>query len=234
MTVHRLAGWTLAIVAWTFVGAIAWGQPDSPRQQGGGFGRAGNLADLAATQKSVQEELKLSTDEVGRLKALADETRAAGRELREQRDLSDDERRKKRMELGDATEKKIAEIVTPEQLKRLKQISLQVLGSQIGPVAPAFRNPRVQASLGLTDEQKEKIATITRETEESMSGLAKSGNPDGALKEYLKLREIAQEKIIAVLTSEQQDKWKEMLGEPFKGEVVWPTDFGGRGRGNRN
>ena len=90
----------------------------------------------------------------------------------------------------------------------------------------------------LTDEQKEKIASISRETEESMGGLAAGGNPDGALKEYVKLREIAMEKIVAVLTPAQQDKWKAMLGEPFKGEIVPSAELGGGGRapggGNSN
>ena len=41
------------------------------------------------------------------------------------------------------------------------------------------------------------------------------------------------EKIMAVLNPEQQSKWKEMLGEPFKGKVDRPgagvVRFGRRG-----
>jgi eukaryotic-like serine/threonine-protein kinase len=225
----RMASWMLAVVVWSLVGSLGWAQPDSQRPRGGGGPRF-SLAELA-TQKSVEEELKLSSEEVGRLKSLAEEGQAARREMR---DLSEEDRRKKRQEMAETTEKKVAEIVKPEQLKRLKQIYLQVLGTQIGPVAPAFRLPQVVSGLSLTEEQKEKIATISHDTETSMSGLRQSTNPIEAMKEYLKLREIAQEKIVAVLTSEQQDKWKEMTGEPFKGEVDFPGRGPGAGGRNRN
>ena len=226
MTICRLAPWALAILVGSFVAPRAWAQPDSPRPRG--FGSKISLAELAG-QKAVQQELKLSPEQADRLKKLADEGRSARRELR---DLSDDERRKKMQELSEASDKKVAEIINPEQLKRLKQIGLQVLGAQLGPVAPAFRNnAQVIATLKLTGEQKEKIATISRETEEMMIGLAQSTDPEAALKEYLRLRDLAQEKIIAELTTEQQAIWKDLIGEPFNGEL----DFGGVvGFGGRN
>jgi hypothetical protein len=216
---YRLAPWTLAVVVWSLFGSLAWAQPDSPRQRGNGP-RIG-LAELAI-QKPVQEELKLSSDEVDRLKKLAEEGQAARRELR---DLSEDDRRKKGRELSEAHEKKVAEMITPAQFARLKQISWQVQSPWV------FGNPQVVSALNLTDEEKEKIETITRETGESMRGLFQGGADfDKARKEAMKLREVAQEKILALLTSEQQGKWKELTGEPFKGEL----DFPGRGAGGRN
>ncbi|HEY1784385.1 MAG TPA: hypothetical protein VGG30_02515 [Pirellulales bacterium] len=216
---YRLAPWILALGIWTVAGAVAWAQPDGPRQRGNG--PRISMAELAS-QKPVQEELKLSTDEVDRLKKVAEEGQSARRELR---DLSEDDRRKKMRELQETQEKKVAEIVTPEQFTRLKQISWQVQSPW------AFGNPQVVSALKLTDEEKEKIDSITRETGESMRGLFQGGADfDKARKEAVKLRDVAQEKILALLTSEQQQKWKEMTGEPFKGEL----DFPGRGPGGRN
>jgi Spy/CpxP family protein refolding chaperone len=209
----------LAAVVWSLSGSLVWAQPDSPRPRGGG--PRISLAELAI-QKPVHEELKLSSDEVDRLKKVAEEGQAARRELR---DLSEEDRRKKMREASEAGEKKVSEIITPPQFSRLKQIRYQVLSPWV------FGNPQVVSALNLTDEEKEKIETITRETGESMRGLFQGGADfDKARQEAVKLRDVAQEKIMALLTSEQQTKWKEMTGEPFKGEIEMP----GRGPGGRN
>jgi len=219
MTIYRLAPLTLAVVVWSLAGAVAWAQPDGPRQRGNG--PRISLAELGS-QKSVQEELKLSSDEVDRLKKLAEEGQSARRELR---DLSDEDRRKKGRELSEASEKKVSEVITPQQFTRLKQIRNQVQSPWV------FNSPEVVSALSLTDEEKDKIETIAKETGESMRGLFQGGADfDKARKEAVKLRDVAVEKVLAVLTSEQQGKWKEMTGEPFKGEIEFP----GRGPGGRN
>jgi hypothetical protein len=223
MTIYRLAPLTLtltlAVVVWSLVGPVARAQPDGPRQRGNG--PRISLAELGS-QKSVQEELKLSSDEVDRLKKLAEEGQSARRELR---DLSDEDRRKKGRELSEASEKKVSEVITPQQFTRLKQIRYQVQSPWV------FNSPEVVSALSLTDEEKDKIETIAKETGESMRGLFQGGADfDKARKEAVKLRDVAVEKVLAVLTSEQQGKWKEMTGEPFKGEIEFP----GRGPGGRN
>ncbi|HTU24735.1 MAG TPA: hypothetical protein VMF30_05030 [Pirellulales bacterium] len=224
MRTHRLAsGWLaagfMALVVWSLAGSPASAQPDSPRQRGGGpnFG----LAQLAGN-KSVQEELKLTSDQVERLEKVAEEGRPRRSEFR---DLSDEDRRKKMREFREANEKKVAEIVSPEQLKRLKQIRLQLQ-------APwSFTSEPVEAELKLSEEQSSKIESITKESQESMQGLFNGASDfKAAMKEAAKLRDVANEKIVGLLTSEQRDKWKELTGETFTGEI----DFPGRGPGGRN
>jgi Spy/CpxP family protein refolding chaperone len=219
-TCSRLAPWALALAVGSLAAPSAWAQPDSQRGRGNGL-RMG-IVDLAASHTAIQEELKLSTDEVERVKKLAEEEQSSRRGLR---DLSDDERRKKGQEMSDSFEKKASEIMSPDQFKRLKQVFLQVRGPW------AFHNPQVISELKLTDEQKEKFDAITRETGEAANGLRQATDPEAARKEFVKLRAIAVEKIVAGLTPEQQSKWKEMTGEPFKGDL--PMPFGGRG-GRRN
>ncbi len=53
-------------------------------------------------------------------------------------------------------------MLKPEQVKRFKQIELQVGGVM------AFNQPRVQEVLKLTDEQKEKIRGIGEEARGAM------------------------------------------------------------------
>ena len=44
-----------------------------------------------------------------------------------------------------------------------------------------------------------------------------------------KVRTDAGEKLLAALTPEQQDRWKELIGEPFKGEIRFGPPPGGPG-----
>jgi hypothetical protein len=178
-------------------------------------------------QKSVQEELKLSEDQVGKITQLADKQQKARGELQ---DLSREERQKKMQEQNQAAEKEVAEILKPEQLKRLKQITLQQRGVQ------AVAQPEVAEALGLSSEQKEKLKTIQADAQKEMREIRQSlqgggGNREEAQKKMAELRKAAEEKVADVLTADQKAKWKEMLGEHFKGEIARPGPRGGNRQG---
>ena len=91
MTPNRMARWALVIAAWSLTGAAALAQPDGPPPSA--FGPGSNLAELAI-QKDVREQLKLTDEEVGRLKPLVDEiTQLRGAAWRKVRDLERDQQR---------------------------------------------------------------------------------------------------------------------------------------------
>jgi Spy/CpxP family protein refolding chaperone len=227
----RLVRWTLAIVAWSVLASLVWAQPDGERERGRGRGRGMMGPDLVglALQKSVSEELKLTSDQIDRLKQLPEPERRGRGENAE-------ERQKSRLEAFQAREKKVAEILEPGQLTRLKQINYQVMGPR------AFMLPPVGEALNLTGEEKEKIQSAAekgfREFGRLMeSGAIKEGDSEEIKEanrtEFAKVDAATMEKIMAVLTPEQQSKWKEMLGEPFKGKVDRPGAGGRRGFGRR-
>lgn len=111
-----------------------------------------------------------------------------------------------------AVEKALTESLTPEQAKRLKQISLQLRGAE------AFNDPKVQEALKLTDAQREKLRSIREEAGQQMRELFQnaSGNREEAFKKMTEMRKQIQEKTLAVLTDEQKKTWKEMTGEPYE------------------
>ena len=82
------------------------------------------------------------------------------------RKLEGDEAREKGQELmktvGEETKKAMADILTPEQNKRFKEIQLQQEGAR------AFNEADVQKALSLTDDQKEKIKTINDDAAKEM------------------------------------------------------------------
>ena len=185
--------------------------------RGGRFG-GGNLASLLGNS-SVQKELKLDDKQVDKAKDLAEKTREESREkFQGLQDLSQEERRAKMQEINreiNATTLKAAgEFLNPEQVARLKQISLQVRGVQ------AFSDPEVQKKLNLTDSQKGEIQAIAQESMEATRGLfSQDQSPEereAAMKKIAEIRKQALAKVEAKLNDEQQKTWKELIGSPFE------------------
>lgn len=189
-------------------------------QRGAGVGNAGrDLAGLL-TQKSVQEELKLADDQVKKVTELAGTRRGTGRG---NQDLSAEERQKRQEERAKANDKAVAEILTQDRLKRAKQISWQQQGAQ------AFAESEVAAALKLTDEQKGKIKTIQEDARQSGGqSFRRGGNQPDARSRREALRKETEDKVMSLLSAEQKAKWKELTGEPFKGEITRPGARGGR------
>ena len=62
-----------------------------------------------------------------------------------------------------------------------------------------------------------------------MRAMFQGGDRQAAQQKLAEIRKTSDEKLLGVLTPEQQGKWKELTGEPFKGEIVQPN-FRGRNR----
>jgi Spy/CpxP family protein refolding chaperone len=209
------------------------------RQRGGRGGRGGfggmDLARLISNE-SVQKELKLSSDQVQKATAAAQDVREKHPVDRQAlQDLSPEERREKmaaQSKIIDAdTAKALAGILTPDQIKRLKQIELYNRGVN------AFTEADVQKALNLTSEQKDKIKTIAADAQEEMRNLfprgqrGQGGQGGGNFAEMQKkmaeFRKSTMEKVVAVLNNDQKAKWHEMVGAPFEVQM----QMGRRGRG---
>ena len=218
---RKLTLWTVALTVVVATASPALAQRGG---RGGGFGggRGGNSLSLL-TQKSVQDELKMSEEQIKKATEQADKQREAFAGLR---DLSQEERQAKMQEAAKANQAVLAEILKEDQLKRFKQISLQQRGAQ------ALADPEVAQSLGLSTEQKDRIGAIQEASQGELREIFQAGAGGGDRAELQKkaeaLRASVNEKAAAVLTPEQQTKWKEMNGAPFKGEIRRQGRGGGR------
>ncbi|HEX4142280.1 MAG TPA: protein kinase [Pirellulales bacterium] len=195
-------------------------------------------------QPSVQEDLGLSANQVGRAAQLLKERQEAWRQL-DPRGFDDDsqalsaEQWDTTFDKLTAQEKALAELLSAGQNKRLREIVLQWRGVQ------AFSEPEVVAELGLTPEQIDRI----RDRRRSLRGFFGEPGPPGTKdrQELDNPRKIP-DQILDVLTGEQKTRWNELTGEPFKGELPrarWHRgsfsfggpfggSFGGRGPDGRD
>src|SRR6185312_17389164 len=98
-TMKRLGQITIVLAVAAMASGSAQAQQRGGRGAVGGFG-GGSLFLLG--QKSVQEELKLSEDQIKKVKELSDKQRESFRGLR---DLSQEERQKKMVENAQANAK---------------------------------------------------------------------------------------------------------------------------------
>jgi Spy/CpxP family protein refolding chaperone len=209
----------LALAAWASYSAN--GQPPFGGR-GGGMLAPGMLVQ----NTSVQKELKLSEEQIQKIKDIGQKIQEKHRDdFASLGKLDPEQRREKGQEIfkaiGEETEKGMAEVLKPEQSKRLKQIVLQAKGSQ------AFNEEEVQKDVKLTDDQKDKIKTLNEDLGGEIREVFQNaqGNFQEAGKKVATLRKETMDKVVALMTDDQKKTWKEMTGDPF--EVKFE---GGRGR----
>ena len=214
----------LALVAgFSFAGSALAQGPGGP---GGGFG-GGDNALMLLRDENVRKELEIVDSQEQKLTALGEKTREEMRSLFSgfPRDASDEDRQKFRDEMQtkmkaktDELRKELDSILLPQQRDRLKQISLQAR-MRFQSTSQALASDDAVAALKLTDEQKEKLQAMQKEADEQYR------------KDMEQLRKKMSDKIISVLTPEQQAKWKEMVGNPI--ELSQPQLGGRGGRGGQ-
>lgn len=175
------------------------------------------------SHESVQEDLRLSPEQI---EALAQLRRKREEAFELSKDLSPDEFQEKSDELHQQ-EQTLADLLTPEQRTRLKQILLQ----QRGPSALA--DPDVIASLDLSLEQRQQIRQFQNDTERFVRTSFQPGHqlrPE----EYEQLKQAwskTWQKMLGVLNDEQTARWKELTGEKFAGRLLPPPHGGPHPRG---
>jgi Spy/CpxP family protein refolding chaperone len=210
--------------------ADAFAQPGGRggRGGGGGFGGpggfgGGRLGMLG--RDDVKRDLEIVPDQEDKLRDLQEEMRDRMREQFEGlRDLSDEERREAFTGIREKMEKITAEIdkdidgiLMPDQRAKLDQRVL-AQSVQFGG-AGALTNSTAARALGLTEDQRKKLEEKAREVQEELQAKIE------------KLREDAEDEILAVLSPDQREKVKKLISERPEGG----TGRGGRGgRGGNN
>lgn len=167
--------------------------------------------------KSVQQELKLSADQVEKGQAVSQAAREKRQDdFQKLGDLTPEERGPKMQELvremrADVN-KGLKDILSADQMKRYQQIELQVRGAE------ALGDPEVASKLNLTADQKTKLKEIQENAGQQRREIFQQAQGDrqamGAKMQALQKE--TNEKATALLTDDQKKTWKELNGEPFE------------------
>jgi hypothetical protein len=151
----------------------------------------------------------------------------------------------------------LGEILTESQIRRLRQIALQVQGPR------ALSEPAVDQVLGLTGEQKRRLRQLESEFRpmrgpRQFGGLAErpdidrpfsprtergalampmrpdrpSRSPQGDGPPNRQQAEQALQRALAILTPDQLLTWNDLIGERFEGLDALPASFPGRPESN--
>jgi hypothetical protein len=213
-----------------------------------GFGGRGGAGPLGlVNNKAVQEELKMSEEQISKLKDWARDFMKTSFEMMKEEGVTfgkggfgklDEEMQAKiaaaQAKITKEAYKQLADVLKPEQIKRLKQIEIQQLGVR------AFSTPEVVEALKLTDSQKASVKGIsgdlqkeTREIFSELGGGFGKGKFDfekfnEANKKVQKLTKEYMSKIDEILDESQKKTWKELTGEAFDLSKLQPG-FGGFG-----
>jgi Spy/CpxP family protein refolding chaperone len=206
----------------------AMAQPPAGRPGGPFGGRLGGPMLMVGLLRSpqVQQELKLTDQQKQQLEQLGEQWREKMQGLR---DLPPEERRQKVEGMRAEVEKQLATILNEQQMKRLKQIALQVEGYA------ALERPEIADQVGLTKEQRQKIRDILRQADEKRREAFQQGQGDrqAAFQRMREIRQWVDGEIEKLLTAEQKKKWQELVGAPFKFEGGFGGFGGARQRAQR-
>jgi Spy/CpxP family protein refolding chaperone len=81
-----------------------------------------------------------------------------------------------------------------------------------------LNNSQTAQELSLTESQRQKTDAILEKLQNKLNQARNARGPEGWKKDE-EARAASGEEMLSILTPEQQGRWNEMIGEPFKGEI---------------
>ena len=157
----------------------------------------------------VRSELELVDDQVEQLREIQQDFQKRMQEMVsfEPGQAPDVDRlrgmREKMKELGEEKKERIKDILLPHQSQRLEQISTQMRMKQMGDAA-ALSQGALADSLGIDEEQKERLKEKAKELQEKLE------------KDIARLKEKMRKELLGELTSDQRAQLEELMGDKFE------------------
>jgi hypothetical protein len=163
---------------------------------------------LLVENKDVQKDLKLSDEQAEKIASLSRDHAATVKGL--MFTVADQEKRKK---ANETALKGLAELLDAKQAKRLKQLELQQRGAGV------FGDPAIAKQLEFTRQQQNSIITTLQGFQPKWIAIfqAAKGNQQEIQRKLADVHRDLSATIVKSLTKEQQEKWDELAGAPFKG-----------------
>jgi hypothetical protein len=192
----------------------------APAGAGGKPGKAWLLFD-----KRVQEELKLTPEQIAKVHKVPSDVETAHKEegeklIKRYTELATRENELNLLEYAEV-KKAVADFLKPEQIQRLGQIEVRLLGIS------AFEDPLVRNTLVLTDKQVAQFKAMREKAQKELNAFGekeqKEAGQDRTKQQqaYLRVQQKqaamgkeTMDNILAGLSEQQRKTWKELLGPP--------------------
>jgi Spy/CpxP family protein refolding chaperone len=184
-------------------------------------------------REDVQKDLALSEDSKAKVVDLKEKSDAKRQEaMQAARDAANGDFTEMRKAMGPIMEKlsvenwkAVAEVLSADQLKRLKEIKVQMLGP-----AGVVNDKELQKDLSVTDDQKAKLKELQDRQQKAQQELfqkMQAGEVDRSEMPNImkKNAKIMEDEVNKILTDAQKTKMTEMGGKKF--ERVDPAPGGG-------
>lgn len=196
------------------------------------FASAGRAADkmvpeegavevMLLLQPAVGEDLKLSKDERDKIHKFASGQWEKAQKVSK---LGEQERDREFKEMTKDNERFIKETLTKDQQKRLDEILLQTAGLLW------VTRPEVASKLNLSEAQKKQAKMMQQEARGEMETLLHSTSDEMKDAELRKIHQTSRTRLMSLLSDEQKSKWKQMTGQPLKGELRFAAQKGAEKR----
>jgi Spy/CpxP family protein refolding chaperone len=104
--------------------------------------------------------------------------------------------------------KALSEVLDQQQVKRLREIFLQLRGNSV------FLEADVKKELKITDDQAKKIQAALNNQVKEQQAMFEGGNFD--FEKMQELQKTATDTVQGVLTQDQKTAWTKMTGTPFE------------------
>ncbi|MEX0610867.1 MAG: Spy/CpxP family protein refolding chaperone [Pirellulales bacterium] len=212
------------------LGQEAGAQRGEGRSGRGGRGFGVSPVRLVAESEEVQAALNITPEQKEKAIEISDQLREDTRGVFQQQRGNFREMRTEMEKLARDASAKLAEVLDAQQQKRLMGISVQVNG------AAALGDPGMAKELSITEEQKAKLAEVREEVMRSMRDAFQEMRDQDLSREEMRaklneLRADTDKKLLAVLTTEQQQRFEALKGEPVEIDLSqFRGGFEGRGR----
>lgn len=209
------AFWKWALVLAVPAACVATARPADPPAQRPGHRMVAEeevLELLLLRQKSVRDDLKMDQEEGKKVFEFTAKQHEAAEKVMA---LPEAEHKAKFDAMARENEHFLATHLTPEQRKRLEQISMHLAGLMW------VTRPAIARDLNLTAEQKQKARQLQGEARAEVAAVIHAENRDTRRQKIEELHKANRERLMSLLTDEQKAKWKELAGPPFKGQVVF-------------
>jgi hypothetical protein len=192
---------------------------------GGRFGVV-SAAQLVSLEQ-VQAELKLNDEQKGKATGISEQLSSDRRELFQGGAGGGDfaQVREKMEKLNSEATEKLMAVLDQGQRNRLKELVLQVNG------AASLTDAAVAKELKITDEQKSKLEEIrdaNRQAIQDANQDLEGASQEERREKMTQLRREGQEKLLAVLTTDQRAQFEKMQGTKIELDLSQLR----RGRGN--